>query len=527
MWMFGCSSAGSKSKDETGVISDTKRTTKQSINSKKGSKDDQQRQRQIRRQHQIQTQDIRVAIDKLRHANSLALRSIDDNMRRQALTIYQSNIEVLLRALNTSSSGSQPSSNANSYVLPKDLNPEVLTQYIKQALTKAEYLKASLSSTKESTSNSSSSINITSPRSPRSQPTSPIDRSPSNRRITSSNSYSPTKKGISQQQNTISSPHLQNPLYPLISNTIHIPPKSLQPISLSQLSGLSNQKETIHQSLLQPLQHPNLYTGLRTPPPGILLYGPPGTGKTMLVKAIAYESRAHTMFFSCSSATLSSKWHGEGEKILWLLFQIARDVAPSIIFLDEIDSLLGRRGGTGNSSGNSSGGGGGSNESEVARRFKTEFMVQMDGMMTEQQSDKRLWVIGCTNTPWDIDDAILRRMEVRLYIPLPDKGARNAMLQQLLQQNVHSLSESEINSLVNQTDGYSCSDLRAIGREAAFGPLRDLNLDSNNLNGEHIQEQALRPISFQDFQNAIKVCTKSVSQGLLNRYREWEQEQSA
>lgn len=154
--------------------------------------------------------------------------------------------------------------------------------------------------------------------------------------------------------------------------------------------GLVAAKRAIQEAAILPMIRPDLFTGLRSPPRGVLLYGPPGTGKTMLVRAAAKESKC--ILFSCTSSALTSKWHGEGEKLLRTLFAVAMDAAPSIIFFDEIDALLSTRKG-------------GENEHEASRRFKTEFMVQMDGIVSGNSSSNdddishRVLVLGCSNCP--------------------------------------------------------------------------------------------------------------------------------
>merc|ERR1719469_1356956 len=145
---------------------------------------------------------------------------------------------------------------------------------------------------------------------------------------------------------------------------------------------------------------------------GILLYGPPGTGKTMLAKAAASESRSN--FFSCSASSLTSKWHGDSEKLLKTLFDLAYLYAPAILFFDEIDALLSTRK---------------SDEHEASRRFKTEFMVRVDGVNSNNNTNKNVLVLGCTNCPWDLDQAVLRRFQRRIYVPLPDITTRRVLLQ--------------------------------------------------------------------------------------------------
>lgn len=227
----------------------------------------------------------------------------------------------------------------------------------------------------------------------------------------------------------------------------------------------------------------------------------------MLVRAVAHESQC--LLFSCTASALTSKWHGEGEKLVRTLFRVAHDVAPSIIFLDEMDALLSSRK---------------EDEHEASRRFKTEFMIQMDGLRGNETSDGNVLVVACTNLPWNVDDAVMRRFPRRIFVPLPDPQARRGLLEALLKKaGAHSLSSRDIDIIVQKTEGYSCSDIKAIASEASFGPLRSLgSIDAIR----DVRSQDVRKITAQDFDDAIKQSTKSVSPAFLSKYKQWEKEVS-
>ncbi|KAL7525448.1 hypothetical protein ACHAXR_003161 [Thalassiosira sp. AJA248-18] len=234
----------------------------------------------------------------------------------------------------------------------------------------------------------------------------------------------------------------------------------------------------------------------------------------MLVRAAAKESKC--ILFSCTSSALTSKWHGEGEKLLRTLFAVAIDAAPSMIFFDEIDALLSSRKG-------------GGNEHEASRRFKTEFMVQMDGIVSGNSDGDddvchRVLVLGCSNCPWDIDDAVMRRFQRRIYVPLPDINARRFLLNRLLSKESgrHSLSKKQIESIADQSEGFSCSDISAIAQEAAFGPLRDLGGVSQI---QQCKTDDIRWINKDDFDEALENTKRSVSNELLEKYQAWEDQQ--
>jgi SpoVK/Ycf46/Vps4 family AAA+-type ATPase len=222
-------------------------------------------------------------------------------------------------------------------------------------------------------------------------------------------------------------------------------------------------------------------------------------GKTLIGKCIASQCKA--TFFSISSSSLTSKWIGEGEKMVRVLFSVARAHQPAVIFIDEIDSLLSQRT---------------EGEQEASRRIKTEFLVQFDGVGTDNED--RILMIGATNRPQEIDDAARRRFRKKLYIPLPDSVARKSMLDTTLSKLLHNMSNFEMEDIVKLTDGYSGSDMDGLIREAALGPIRDIT-DIANVNINEV-----RPIMYQDFKEALSQVKASVSDRDLDNYKQFELE---
>jgi SpoVK/Ycf46/Vps4 family AAA+-type ATPase len=212
------------------------------------------------------------------------------------------------------------------------------------------------------------------------------------------------------------------------------------------IAGLETAKKALKEAVVYPFLRPDLFMGLREPARGMLLFGPPGTGKTMLARAVATESKS--TFFSVSASSLTSKWHGDSEKLVRALFGLAKTLAPSIIFVDEIDSLLSTR-----SSGS---------EHEASRRSKTEFLIQWSDLQRAaagREVDKkegdasRVLVLAATNLPWDIDEAARRRFVRRQYIPLPENHVRGQQLRRLLGHQIHEMSDEDIEVLVRVTEG--------------------------------------------------------------------------
>nr|XP_050046371.1 fidgetin-like protein 1 isoform X1 [Dermacentor andersoni] len=264
------------------------------------------------------------------------------------------------------------------------------------------------------------------------------------------------------------------------------------------IAGLEFAKQSVKEMVVWPMLRPDIFTGLRQPPKGLLLFGPPGTGKTLIGKCIA--SQAGATFFCISASSLTSKWVGEGEKMVRALFAVARSCQPAVVFIDEIDSLLSQRSET---------------EHESSRRIKTEFLVQLDGASTK--GDERLLIVGATNRPKELDEAARRRLAKRLYIPLPEKAARRQMVCRLLAQVKHCLGDEDIDTVAALTQGYSGADMAQLCKEAALGPIRSLSFETL----QHITEQQVRPVAFKDFEEALCQVRASVSQDDLHGYVEW------
>ncbi|KAL9180947.1 hypothetical protein ACHAXT_009752 [Thalassiosira profunda] len=323
-----------------------------------------------------------------------------------------------------------------------------------------------------------------------------------------------------------------------------IDPANLK-VTFADVGGMDDIKREIYDLVVTPLLRPDLFTsdsGLVSPPKGILLYGPPGTGKTMIAKAIAKES--HATFVNVQLSTIMNKWFGESNKMISATFQLARKLAPSVVFIDEIDAFLSARDGT---------------EGSAVSSMKSEFLTLWDGLLSERRKGSSAdadannnWrvglgggedggaadaydneqpllptppiiVLGATNRPFDIDPAILRRLPRSFEVPLPPFQSRLQLLQLFLQkQDMTPSARDFLPKLARLTEGYSGSDLKELCRAAAWEPVREMTtrasqravgIGDGNSNGKALRRTSsgfpargskARPVNEDDFLLALQ-----------------------
>ncbi|XP_046841456.1 katanin p60 ATPase-containing subunit A-like 2 [Xenia sp. Carnegie-2017] len=284
----------------------------------------------------------------------------------------------------------------------------------------------------------------------------------------------------------------------------------------NDIVGLESAKRLVKEAIVYPIKYPQLFSGILSPWKGLLLYGPPGTGKTLLAKAVATE--CNTTFFNISASTIVSKWRGDSEKLVRVLFELARFHAPSTIFLDELESLMSQRGA------------GSTGDHEGSRRMKTELLIQMDGLA---KSSDLVFLLAASNLPWELDHAMLRRLEKRILVNLPSEEARKQMLKNLMPPLINSRTngldlktEIDYDFFAKELEGYSGSDINLLCKEAAMRPLRKVFDILENDDGEKpntFQQLLLNPVTNEDMQSALST-TKPSARRLHEKYAKWQME---
>eukprot|EP00761_Pharyngomonas_kirbyi_P013801 gb/GECH01013830.1/.p1 GENE.gb/GECH01013830.1/~~gb/GECH01013830.1/.p1 ORF type:complete len:1210 (+),score=345.92 gb/GECH01013830.1/:1-3630(+) len=285
-------------------------------------------------------------------------------------------------------------------------------------------------------------------------------------------------------------------------------PSSEIGVKFEDIGALESVKETLKELVMLPLQRPELFRkgNLTKPCKGILLFGPPGTGKTMLAKAVATESGAN--FINVTMSSIGSKWFGEAEKYVRALFTLAKKLAPCVVFIDELDSVLGKRDRT--------------NEHEAMRKVKNEFMSSWDGLKSKET--EQVIVMGASNRPFDLDDAVLRRMPRRLLVDLPDAENRVKILRVILKHE--DLEDNfDFERLAQECDGYSGSDIKNLCVAAAYRPIREILKKEKKKSSDERKADAvdLRPLCLDDFLKAKDEISASVHEDAasISELRKW------
>ncbi|XP_049288460.1 katanin p60 ATPase-containing subunit A-like 2 [Anopheles funestus] len=278
----------------------------------------------------------------------------------------------------------------------------------------------------------------------------------------------------------------------------------------SNIKGLEGPIKVLKESVIAPLEHPELFVGLAQPWRCVLLHGAPGTGKTLLARTLCSETRDSVTFFSTTASTLISKWRGESEKLIRILYEVAKFYAPSIIFVDEFDSLASRRDTI--------------REHEASKRFKNEFLSLIDGLESAAANEPapadgrdRVFLLASTNLPWELDPAFLRRFERKILVDLPTPDGRKELIEHLLP-TVTAWPEQEIQQIVILSEGWTGDEVRLACKEASMMLLRNKITDRRTIAGRVEHEELQFPMLRKAFEQLRPGCVE-----LAQKHREWNQ----
>lgn len=266
------------------------------------------------------------------------------------------------------------------------------------------------------------------------------------------------------------------------------------------IGGLEDVKKEVKEAIILPMVHKK--PEFLETPKTLLLYGPPGTGKTLLAKAASNTLNA--TFFEARTSTILSKYFGESSKIVGMLFEKARKDQPSIIFMDEFDSIMVSRD---------------SGIQESTRRVVSQLLMEIEGFASRKEDDVIL--IAATNKPWDLDDAMISRFHRRIHIPLPDPDAREQIFE--IHLKGATLDSITTKKLAEMSGGYSGRDIANVCKEAIMLMIREQNPGLDKLTPTQIEKYQMnyRSLTTDDFEESFSKIKPSVDKKVLKKYEEW------
>ncbi|XP_017054675.1 katanin p60 ATPase-containing subunit A-like 2 [Drosophila ficusphila] len=272
-------------------------------------------------------------------------------------------------------------------------------------------------------------------------------------------------------------------------------------IRWSDVCGNQRAIELIKEAVLTPIEFPQLFVHGLKPWRSLLLHGPPGSGKTFLAKALYSETQGRVTFFNITASIMVSKWRGESEKILRVLFHMAAKRAPSVIFLDEIESLTSKRDRA--------------TDHESSKRFKNELLQLLDGM---EHTLNGVFVLASTNLPWDIDEAFLRRFEKKLLVQLPNPAERSCLISRLLGSSV-SLNPRLLDKLVEISDQFTGDEIRLACKEISMHRVRCATKVDRSMASPKESQASIEANVEEAFRQV-----RPLGQKLLAKHEQWQHE---